>query len=77
LDPHRDAAEAAGGSERTPPLRCTASPTEVAIAQKGNLPGESYVQLDNLPTVAKDRFVKHLGSLDAATMQEVGRKAHR
>ena len=31
------------------------------------------LQLDNLQTVAKDRFVKYLGSLDNATMVLVGR----
>lgn len=49
-------------------------PTEVAIGQKGNLPKESFVQLDNIQTVAKARFVKYLGTVDAATMRVVGRK---
>ena len=49
-------------------------PTEVLIGHKANLAKQSYVQLDNLQTVAKDRFVKYVGSLDAATMQVVGRK---
>jgi mRNA-degrading endonuclease toxin of MazEF toxin-antitoxin module len=49
-------------------------PTEVSIGQQANLPKESFVQLDNLQTVAKDRFLKYLGSLDAAAMQVVGRK---
>lgn len=49
-------------------------PTEVAIGQKANLPKESYVQLDNLQTVSKTRFVKYLGAVDAGTMQTVGRK---
>jgi mRNA-degrading endonuclease toxin of MazEF toxin-antitoxin module len=49
-------------------------PTEVAIGHKANLSKASYVQLDNLQTVAKDRFVKYLGSLDAPSMQAVGRK---
>ena len=49
-------------------------PTEVAIAQQANLPKASFVQLDNLQTVAKDRFVKYVGSLDRSTMQVVGRK---
>ena len=31
------------------------------------------MQLDNIQTVAKDRFVKYVGSLDAATMRAVGR----
>ena len=49
-------------------------PTEVSIGQKANLPKDSYIQLDNIQTVSKDRFVKYLGSLDAATMHIVGRK---
>jgi len=48
-------------------------PTEVSIGQKANLPKDSYVQLDNVQTVAKDRFVKYVGSLDAATMRTIGR----
>jgi mRNA interferase MazF len=50
-------------------------PTEVPLGQKGNLPRESFVQLDNIQTVAKTRFVKYLGTLDAPTMRTVGRKA--
>jgi len=49
-------------------------PTEVPIGNKGNLPKESYVELDNIQTVPKDRFVKYVGSLDASTMQIIGRK---
>ena len=49
-------------------------PTEVALGRKANLPKESYVQLDNIQTISKDRFLKYLGSLDAATMATVGRK---
>jgi mRNA-degrading endonuclease toxin of MazEF toxin-antitoxin module len=49
-------------------------PTEVAIGQKANLPKESYVQLDNIQTVSKARFVKYVGALDANTMRIVGRK---
>src|SRR5437868_2354737 len=49
-------------------------PTEVAIGQKANLPKESFVQLDNIQTVSRDRLVKYLGALDSATMQTVGRK---
>ena len=49
-------------------------PTEVAIAQQGNLRRESFVQLDNIQTVAKSRFVKYVGSLDTATMRAVGQK---
>lgn len=33
-------------------------PTEVAIGRKGNLQKESFVQLDNIQTVAKGRFAK-------------------
>ena len=49
-------------------------PTEVAIGRTANLPKESFVQLDNIQTVAKTRFVKYVGVLDPATMQTVGRK---
>ena len=49
-------------------------PTEVSLGHKANLPRDSYVQLDNIQTVSKGRFVKYLGSLDAATMHAVGRK---
>ncbi len=42
---------------------------EKAVLQK-----ESYAQLDNIQTISKDRFLKYLGSLDAATMRTVGRK---
>ena len=44
-------------------------PTEVAIGHKANLPKESYIQLDNIQTVSKVRFVKYLGGLDATTMR--------
>ena len=50
-------------------------PTEVPLGQKANLPRESFAQLDNIQTVAKTRFVKYLGTLDAPTMRTVGRKA--
>ena len=49
-------------------------PTEVALGQRANLSRSSFVQLDNLQTVPKDRFVKYLGSVDRATMLEVSRK---
>jgi mRNA-degrading endonuclease toxin of MazEF toxin-antitoxin module len=49
-------------------------PTEVAIERQANLPRESYVQLDNIQTVSKERFVKYLGHLDPTAMQEIGRK---
>ena len=49
-------------------------PTEVAIGRKANLPKPSFVELDNVQTVAKSRFVKYLGALDRPTMQEIGRR---
>lgn len=49
-------------------------PTEVSIGHKANLSKESYVQLDNIQTVAKTRFVKYLGALDSQTMRTIGRK---
>ena len=49
-------------------------PTEVPIGNKANLPKDSYVQLDNIQTVPKVRFLKYVGALDAVTMQTVGRK---
>src|SRR6185295_15217988 len=49
-------------------------PTEVLIGHKANLSKESYVQLDNIQTVPRSRFVKYLGALDASTMRAIGRK---
>src|SRR6266550_15584 len=49
-------------------------PTEISIGQKANLPRESFVQLDNIQTVAKTRFIKYLGAVDAGTMRTIGRK---
>ena len=49
-------------------------PTEVAIGQTANLPKVSFVQLDNIQTVSKARFVKYVGALDAVTMRNIGRK---
>jgi mRNA-degrading endonuclease toxin of MazEF toxin-antitoxin module len=49
-------------------------PTEVAIGQKANLPKESYVQADNIQTVAKNHFVKYIGALDAVTMRAIRQK---
>jgi mRNA-degrading endonuclease toxin of MazEF toxin-antitoxin module len=48
-------------------------PTEVAIGHAANLAKESYVQLDNVQTVSKARFVKYVGALSAATMRTIGR----
>ena len=49
-------------------------PTEVAIGQTANLPKVSSVQLDNIQTVSKARFVKYVGALDAVAMRNIGRK---
>ncbi len=49
-------------------------PTEVPIGQQANLTRASFVQLDNLQTVSKARFLKYLGALDAATMRDVNRR---
>ncbi len=49
-------------------------PTEVSIGHKANLPRNSFVQLDNIHTVSKERFTKYVGALDASSMREVGRK---
>ena len=46
-------------------------PTEVGDGQQANLPKPSFVQLDNMQTVARERFVKYLGALDRATMREL------
>ncbi len=50
-------------------------PTEVAIGQKGNLPQPSFVQADNLHTVAKSRLEKYVGSLSPDTMLDISQKA--
>jgi len=50
-------------------------PTEFAIGQLANLAQSSFVQLDNIQTIAKERFVKYLGHLDERAMQLIGRKA--
>lgn len=49
-------------------------PTEVCIDQKGNLPISSFVQTDNIHTVPKNRLIKYVGTLDAATMGEISFK---
>lgn len=49
-------------------------PTEVYIDQKGNLPISSFVQTDNIHTVPKNRLIKYVGTLDAATMGEISFK---
>ena len=32
------------------------------------------MQLDNIHTIARERFVKYLGALDGATMRDVNRR---
>lgn len=49
-------------------------PTEVPIGHKANLARDSFVQGDNIQTVAKQRFMKYVGALDAETMDVIGRK---
>jgi mRNA interferase MazF len=49
-------------------------PTEVPVGQQANLTKDSFVQLDNLQTVSKVRFVKYLGVLDAGTLRDVNRR---
>ena len=48
-------------------------PAEVSIGHKANLTKESFVTLDNIQTISKERFVKYLGALDATTMRTIGR----
>ena len=50
-------------------------PTEVPLGQMANLSRDSYVQVDNIQTVSKARFVKYVGALDGAIMRAIGRKA--
>ena len=49
-------------------------PTEVYIDQKANLPKPSFIQADNLHTVAKHALEKYVGTLDSQTMQEVSQR---
>ena len=49
-------------------------PTEIAIGQQANLPRASFVQLDNIQTVAKARFLKYLGTLHRPTMRDVSQR---
>jgi mRNA-degrading endonuclease toxin of MazEF toxin-antitoxin module len=49
-------------------------PTEVVIGHQANLPRVSFVELDNVQTVPKSRFVKYVGTLDTPTMQDIGRR---
>jgi mRNA interferase MazF len=49
-------------------------PTEVDIDQQANLARHSFVQLDNIQTIAKQRLQKYLGTLDDASMKTIGQK---
>lgn len=49
-------------------------PTEVDIDQQANLARPSFVQLDNIQTIPKQRLEKYLGTLDEATLRIIGQK---
>ncbi|MFQ5824590.1 MAG: type II toxin-antitoxin system PemK/MazF family toxin [bacterium] len=49
-------------------------PTEIDINQKANLKKHSFVQVDNIQTISKQRFLKCIGSLDESTMKVVSQK---
>ena len=49
-------------------------PTEVDIDQQANLAQYSFVQLDNIQTIAKQRLQKYLGTLDEASMNLISQK---
>jgi len=49
-------------------------PTEVDIDQQANLARHSFVQLDNVQTIAKTRLEKYIDTLDEATMKVIGQK---
>ena len=49
-------------------------PTEVDIDQKANLPKASVVQLDNIQTIPRDRFIKFIGTLDETEMKIINEK---
>jgi mRNA-degrading endonuclease toxin of MazEF toxin-antitoxin module len=49
-------------------------PTEIFINQKANLPKPSFVQVDNLHTVTKNKLEKFFGTLDQDTMAKVSQK---
>jgi mRNA-degrading endonuclease toxin of MazEF toxin-antitoxin module len=54
--------------------QCKGYPTEVDIDQKANLTKPSYVRLDNIQTIPKQRFVKYLGTLDESVMKIISQK---
>ena len=49
-------------------------PTEVDIDQKANLTQPSFVQLDNIQTIPKQRLEKYIGTLDDAFMKVIREK---
>lgn len=49
-------------------------PTEVGIGQEANLAQPSFVQLDNIQTISKQRLGKYAGTLDDASMKLVSEK---
>ena len=49
-------------------------PTEVFIGAAGNLPSPSFVQTDNIHTLAKHRLMKYAGTLNRELLNEVGLK---
>ncbi|MFN0123963.1 MAG: type II toxin-antitoxin system PemK/MazF family toxin [Blastocatellia bacterium] len=49
-------------------------PTEVDIGQQANLPHHSYVQLDNIQTIPRQRLTKFVGALDNVSMRAISQK---
>jgi len=49
-------------------------PTEIFIGQRANLPKPSFVQADNIHTIAKYRLEKYLGTLHPALMRKISGK---
>jgi len=49
-------------------------PTEVDIDQRANLPEHSFVQLDNIQTIPKQRLEKYIGTLDDSIMKVISEK---
>lgn len=49
-------------------------PTEIDIDQKANLPQPSFVRVDNIQTVPKQRLLKHMGTLNENDMRLVSAK---
>jgi mRNA interferase MazF len=48
--------------------------TEVDVDQKANLSMPSFVQLDNIQTIPKQRLEKFIGTLDDSTMKSISTK---